>query len=283
MSFREYRSRMPTRSALQVFFWWVVVRWFCFFVFKLMYRLRSLHRSRTPPTGAVIFVSNHQSHLDPILLGAHCGAFAPLARTTLFEIPAWGRALTSLGGIPLDRDKGDIGAMRTAIDVLKSGGRVLMFPEGTRSRDGTIGRFLPGMVVLVRRTKATVVPIAVEGAYDAWPAGYGRPKLTGRIAITTGEPISADMLLADGREAGLDLLRGRIDEMRLELRAQIRARSRGRYPAPGPADELSSQPEHLHGRPDHQQDEPDTHPPHREDMGEPGARERAQDRGRRKE
>ncbi len=278
MSFREYRSRMPTRSTLQVLFWWVAVRWLCFLLFKLLYRLRSLHRNRIPPTGAVIFVSNHQSHLDPILMGVHCGAFAPLARTTLFDIPIWGRALSSLGGIPLDRDKGDIGAMRTAIDVLKSGGRVLMFPEGTRSRDGTLGTFLPGMLVLVRRTKATVVPIAVEGAYDAWPAGYGRPKLKGRIAITTGVPISADMLLADGREAGLDMLRGRIDQMRLELRTQIRARTGGRYPAPGPAD--SGQTEHLHGRPDHQQDEPDTHPPHRENVDEPGACEGAQDSGR---
>ncbi len=237
MSFRDYRSLMPKRSPLQVIFWWIVVRWFVFFVFRLLYRLRSLNRRRIPRSGAVIFVSNHQSHLDPLLMGSHCGPFAPLARTTLFEIPLWGWALASLGGIPLDRDKGDIGAMRTAVDVLKVGGRILIFPEGTRSRDGSIGEFRPGMLVLVRRTKATVVPVAIEGAHDAWPAGYGRPKLRGRIAIATGEPITAEALLADGREAGLDMLRRRIETMRLELRAQMRTRSRGRYPAPGPADE----------------------------------------------
>ena len=237
MSFRDYRSRMPKRSPLQVIFWWIVVRWFVFFVFRLLYRLRSLDRRRIPRTGAVIFVSNHQSHLDPLLMGVHCGPFAPLARTTLFEIPFWGRALWSLGGIPLDRDKGDIGAMRTAIDVLKAGGRILIFPEGTRSRDGSIGEFRPGMLVLVRRANATVVPVAIEGAHDAWPAGYGRPKLKGRIAMATGEPITAEALLGDGREAGLDKLRRRIEVLRLELRAQMQARSRGRYPAPGPADE----------------------------------------------
>lgn len=237
MSFRDYRSLMPRRSALQVIFWWIVVRWLVFFAFRLLYRLRSLNRSRIPRTGAVIFVSNHQSHLDPMLMGVHCGPFAPLARTTLFEIPLWGRALWSLGGIPLEREKGDIGAMRKAIDVLKTGGRVLIFPEGTRSRDGSIGEFKPGMLVLVRRAKATVVPVAIEGAHDAWPAGYGRPKLKGRIAMMTGEPITAEALLADGREAGLDMLRRRIEVLRLELRAQMRARSHGRYPAPGPADE----------------------------------------------
>ncbi len=237
MSFRDYRSLMPKRSALQVIFWWIVVRWLVFFAFRLLYRLRSLNRRRIPRTGAVIFVSNHPSHLDPILRGTHCGPFAPLARTTVFEIPVWGRALGSLGGIPLDRDKGDVGAMRTAIDVLKAGGRILIFPEGTRSRDGSIGDFRPGMLVLVRRTKATVVPVAIEGAHDAWPAGYGRPKLKGRIAITTGEPITAEAMLGNGREAGLDMLRRRIEVLRLELRAQMRARSRGRYPAPGPADE----------------------------------------------
>ena len=87
---------MPRRSPLQVLFWWVVVRWLCFFMFKLLYRLRSMNRSRIPRRGAVIFVSNHQSHLDPLLMGSHCGPFAPLARTTLFEIPLWGWALASL-------------------------------------------------------------------------------------------------------------------------------------------------------------------------------------------
>jgi 1-acyl-sn-glycerol-3-phosphate acyltransferase len=237
MSFSDYRSLMPRRSPLQVLFWWVAVRWLCFFIFKLLYRLRSMNRARIPRRGAVIFVSNHQSHLDPILMGVHCGPFAPLARTTLFEIPMWGRALYSLGGIPLDRDKGDLGAMRAAIDVLKTGGRIMIFPEGTRSRDGSIGDFLPGMLVLVRRAKATVVPVAIEGAHDAWPAGFGRPKFRGRIAMTTGDPITADELLGAGREQGLEMLRRRIETMRLDLRAQIRARSRGRYPAPGPADE----------------------------------------------
>ena len=237
MSFREYRARIPSRSALQIFVWWIVVRTTCRVIFWLLYRLRCLNRHLIPPTGPVIYVANHQSHLDPILMGCHVGAFAPLARTTLFEIPVWGWALSELGGIPLEREKSDIGAMRVAIDVLKSGGRIFIFPEGTRTRDGVIGPFLPGMLVLVKRTGATIVPVAVEGARDVWPPGRGRPRLTGRIVSTTGVPISAEELLADGREAALDLLRRRIETMRLELRQRLRAKTGGRYPPPGPGDQ----------------------------------------------
>ena len=90
----------------------------------------------------------------------------------------------------LARGKSDVGALRAAINVLKAGGRVLIFPEGTRTRDGEMGPFLPGMLVLVRRTGAAVVPMAVEGARDVWPAGRGLPKLFGRIGVVTGEPIN---------------------------------------------------------------------------------------------
>ncbi len=105
----------------------------------------------------MIFVSNHQSHLDPLIAGCHLGPFAPLARTTLFDIPFWGWALGQLGGVALAREKSDVGALRAAIKVLKAGGRVLIFPEGTRTRDGEMGPFLPGMLVLVRRTGAAKI------------------------------------------------------------------------------------------------------------------------------
>ncbi|MCH7798207.1 MAG: 1-acyl-sn-glycerol-3-phosphate acyltransferase [Planctomycetes bacterium] len=221
MSFREYRRRLPSRSAVQVVIWWIGVRTLLRVIFRMLYRLRCLDRNLIPSTGPVIFVSNHQSHLDPLIAGCHLGPFAPLARTTLFDIPFWGWALGQLGGVALAREKSDVGALRAAIKVLKAGGRVLIFPEGTRTRDGEMGPFLPGMLVLVRRTGAAIVPMAVEGARDVWPAGRGRPKLRGRIGVVTGEPISARELLADGREAALDRLRRTIETMRDGLRSRL--------------------------------------------------------------
>ncbi len=221
MSFREYRSRLPSRSAVQVVVWWIVVRTAVRVIFGLLYRLRCVDRSVIPPTGPVIFVSNHQSHLDPLIAGCHLGPFTPLARTTLFDLPFWGWALGQLGGVALAREKSDVGALRAAINVLKAGGRVLIFPEGTRTRDGEMGPFLPGMLVLVRRTGAVVVPMAVEGARDVWPAGHGRPKLRGRIGVVTGHPIGARELLADGRQPALDRLRRQIETMRDELRLRL--------------------------------------------------------------
>jgi 1-acyl-sn-glycerol-3-phosphate acyltransferase len=125
--------------------------------------------------------------------------------------------MKQIGAIPIQRERSDSGALRAAIDVLEAGGRVLVFPEGTRTRDGELGVFRPGLLALLKRTDAPVVPIAIEGAFKAWPIGRKYPKLRGRIGVSAGTPIPAGELLAMPREEAMEHLRKTIDELRRDL------------------------------------------------------------------
>ncbi len=217
--------------------WTLVRHLFCVF-FRLMYRLRYDGQKNIPSEGPMIYAANHQSNLDPPAIGCLVWdrPFTTLARAGLFDNILFGWLIRLPGAIPLRRGRGDAPAIRAAIEELKAGGCVLMFPEGTRSTDGTVGPFKAGILVLVKRTKAPVVPLAVEGAYDIWPIGQRFPRLRGRIKVQAGRAIPADELLADAPDRTLQRLRGEIDAMRMDLRRQLREATKGRYPPPGPGD-----------------------------------------------
>lgn len=219
MSFGDYRRRLPDRGAWSIFFWWIIVRTIVRVAMWLVYRLRCRNRARIPRTGPAIYVSNHQSHLDPPIVGCLTGPLASLARADLLQVPFWGPVMKQIGAIPIQRERSDSGALRAAIDVLEAGGRVLVFPEGTRTRDGAIGVFRPGLLALLKRTEAPIVPIAIDGAYSAWPIGRKYPRLRGRIAVSAGTPIAAAELLAMPREEAMEHLRKTIEKLRRELGA----------------------------------------------------------------
>jgi 1-acyl-sn-glycerol-3-phosphate acyltransferase len=97
--------------------------------------------------------------------------------------------------------------------------------------------FKRGTWLMMSRALCPVLPVAIEGAYDAWPRTRTLPSLWGkRIRVKIGEPVDHDRLLAMGPDAGLRFLAAEIDAMRLELRAELRRDTGGRYPAPGPGD-----------------------------------------------
>lgn len=238
MKFLQCNRRSPGRGAIRVLFWWTFIRGILRWSFRLLYGLRLSGASHVPESGPVIFVSNHQSHLDPMAVGVLVGdrPFAGFARATLFRPGFMNWMMHSIGTVPVRRGASDTGAMKAALRELEEGRCLAIFPEGTRTRDGAMGPFLKGVALIIRRSGAPVVPVAVEGAFDIWRHGQSKPKLSGRMALCAAEPIPAEEVLADGVEAGIERLKRQIDAMRLELRADMRRRSGGRYPAPGPAD-----------------------------------------------
>ena len=128
-----------------------------------------------PPTGRCLLVSNHQSHLDPVLVGLACPRqLKYLARHDLFFWPFswWIRAL---GAVPIDRKRGAVGGMKTTLKLLKQNEAVLVFPEGSRTYDGQLQPLRPGFCLLARRSGATIVPVAIQGAYAAMPRGSTFP------------------------------------------------------------------------------------------------------------
>ena len=238
MKFSEYRSRAPDRTAFDVVVWWIIVRNLARLTFWLLYRNRNLGREHVPNDGPVVFVSNHQSHFDPPLIAGLVGPFTSLARSGLFSFKPFGWLLRQCGAIPMARKgAGSVGALRIGIGVLKSRGRMLVFAEGGRTPDGAVEPFRPGMLLLLKRVpETTVVPVAIEGAYDIWPLRRRYPRLRGRLMTMVGPGFPAEELLAVPQDEALDRLRRTIDGMRLELRRQLREATGGRYPAPGPGD-----------------------------------------------
>lgn len=234
----QTRRRQPGRSALSVIFWWVLVSNLTLLLLKLFYRIRRIGKEHIPETGPAIFIANHQSFLDPCIVGVLTmdRPFSSLARASLFRNPIFGWIIRQLGAVPITQGRGDAGALRTALGELKAGRTVMLYPEGSRTPDGRVHDFQRGVLLLIKKAKAPIIPVALEGAHDIWPIGRAVPRLTGRLAVKAGEPIDSETLMREHGDAPMEFLRSRIDQMRAELREQLRKQSGDRYPRPDEAD-----------------------------------------------
>jgi 1-acyl-sn-glycerol-3-phosphate acyltransferase len=160
----------------------------CWAVCLVLFRYRVLRLARLPRTGPVLLAVNHQSYVDPMLAGSALPR--PLhfmARRTLF-VGTFGRLIRSVNAFPVDRDRADLQAVREAIGLLERGRCLLIFPEGTRSRDGRLAPMRSGFGMLARRTGAPIVPVYIDGAFRAWPRQRLLPRLR-QIRVWFGEPI----------------------------------------------------------------------------------------------
>lgn len=156
-----------------------------------------------PTVGGALIASNHVSYLDP---PAVCAAIPFrqtyfMARDTLYKnkFSAWW--LKNSGVIALDRTRGDVAALKGAVKVLGSGKLVCLFPEGTRSDDGTLQDAKGGIGFLIAKAGVPVIPAYIKGAYEAWPKGQKRA--TGHpITLVFGKPIDPAEFqsLGKGRE-----------------------------------------------------------------------------------
>ncbi len=237
MSRFEFARRVPGHSATQIL-WFDFCRFLSGAPLQVLYGMCEVGASRIPRSGPVIFASNHQTLFDPIINGfvASDRQFSAIAREGLFRFPPFGWLITSFGAISIRQDAGDAAAMKAALAELAAGRCVLIYPEGSRSPDGTLQEFKRGVALLLRRANATLVPMGLDGACDIWPPSIRLPRLSGRIAIKVGEPIATSELVREGADQALERLRREIERLRLEARADLRRHSRGRWPKPGPAD-----------------------------------------------
>lgn len=155
--------------------------------------LRAFRSDRFPEFGPGLICSNHQSHLDPILVGNSCQRYVTfVARESLFKFKPFGWLIARLGAFPINRDAG-LGGIKTTLRKLKSGELVLIFPEGTRTPDGELKPFKPGFCAIARRARVPIIPVAIDGAYQAWPKSAPAPR-PGNVRVKIGEPISIDQV-----------------------------------------------------------------------------------------
>ena len=125
--------------------------------------------------GPVILASNHESYLDPPLVGSVSDrAIFFLARKTLLDGRFFGWLLPKLNVIPVDQEGSDRSALKALIRILRAGEGTLVFPEGERTLDGHLQPALPGLGFVIAKTLAPVVPMRIFGAREAWPRGSGK-------------------------------------------------------------------------------------------------------------
>src|SRR5262245_4364124 len=174
------------------------------------YGLRVEGREHWPESGGGLICSNHQSMFDPPLVGLTCPRrMNYLARDTLFRVPGLKQLITFLDAIPIDREGGGLAGLKETLKRLKAGELVLIFPEGTRTHDGQVAPLKPGFISVARRSRVPLVPVGIDGAYQAWPRTSLFPRLD-RIAIAIGMPITASEVIAFSDEALLAELEQRI-------------------------------------------------------------------------
>ncbi len=175
-------------------------RQLCWLYFRLAHHLQVEGADHVPAEGACIVAGNHVSVLDPPLMG--CGiphrVVHYLAKIELFR-PPLGWVLRAVGAVPVERGKGDVGALRRALSLLQDGRVLGLFPEGTRSPDG---RFQPpkrGIGFLVAKAAVPVVPALIDGTFGVWPKGARGPRLGVPVRVRYGAPIQPEEILAEAR------------------------------------------------------------------------------------
>jgi len=155
----------------------------------VLFRFRSFGAQHMPSTGPVLVCSNHQSHLDPVLVGlVFKRRLNFVARKSLFTFAPLRWLIEFLDAIPIDRDGVGLEGIKESIRRLRRDEAVLIFPEGTRTHDGELQDLKPGFCSLARRTKAALLPVAIDGAYLAWPRNAKTIRLC-RIQVHVGPPI----------------------------------------------------------------------------------------------
>ena len=209
-------QRSPTKTVLQ----WLV-RWMFRIQLTLLYRIRVHGLENFPEPGSTLICSNHQSFLDPVVLGVACPRpLNYLARKTLFKTSPMRWLLELNDSIPIDLDSMGMAGIKESLKRLKRGEMLVLFPEGTRTDDGELLPLKPGFDLLARRSKSRMLPIALDGCYQAFPREAKLPRL-GEIHVVIGEPIEYDEYKDWSPEETAVILQSRIAECLAVARSRI--------------------------------------------------------------
>ena len=167
----------------------IVIHWI-----SLVLGARAFGQNNIPLTGGALIVSNHQSYMDPGFLSL--GTSRPLhylAKIELFESNSLFKLLiSSVNAVPLERRQYSSEGIRKTIDYLSRGNLFIIFPEGTRTPDGKIYPFKPGMKFIASKAKVPIIPTRIRGAYKIWPKRSKLPTRLHPVSITYGKPIWPD-------------------------------------------------------------------------------------------
>lgn len=165
-------------------------------LFAVCYRWEVEGTEHIPKQGPVVVCPNHIHNLDPPLVGSAIDRKVHfMAKEELFRVPILAPLIRRLGAFPVRRGSGDRKALKKAIEILQEGKVLAIFPEGTRSRDGRLGKAHPGAALIALKGNANIVPAAIIGPY----------RFFGKIRIVFGPPFRLEC--PPGNKINSDILR----------------------------------------------------------------------------
>jgi len=187
--------------------------------YRLYCRAEWFNPERVPRTGPVILACNHASIIDPPLVGTGLDrGISYLARESLFRFPVIGWLFRNWDAVPVDREGGGAKGLKAILDRLLAGGGIILFPEGTRTRDGELQPARSGIGLTVIKSKAPVVPVRVFGTLEAFGRDVKFP-LPHKIMAKYGKPMDFAALRAEARTCS----KARLKEIYQEVADQIMA------------------------------------------------------------
>ena len=207
-------------------FWYHVCQGSLYVAIKLIFRIKYINSKNVPKKGATLLVANHQSFVDPPAIG--CGYFRRtnfLARKTLFKFKPFGKLIDSVDAIPLETNGLGFQGIKETLRRLKNDEAVLIFPEGSRSFDGELAPFTSGYASLATKTNATIVPVAIAGAFEAFPRTQKLPSpFKPRVRVEYGAPISPEEYKSMTDAQICEMVESRIREIYERIRRRPKTR-----------------------------------------------------------
>lgn len=179
---------------------------------RLFFQMRVIHPERMIEQGPLILAVNHTSFIDPPLAGicSRRGVYY-LARKTLLKWPFFGPLFPAMNVIPVERDGNDMSALREVIKKIREGNGVLLFPEGTRSKDGNLQPGRAGIGLVIAKTGAPVLPMRIFGAFEAFPKNAKMPHFS-PVTVVIGEPLYFESIDLEASREAYQLLGDRVME-----------------------------------------------------------------------
>lgn len=159
---------------------------------RIFFRLEVRGTGNIPRKGPAVLIANHEGYLDPLFLQMGTARTVRYMMSSAFYDFKPTRPIFRLcEAIRVADDGPNRDSLRTALEVLKEGGLIGIFPEGALTRDGKVGPVLPGAAFLAARGKAPVVPARIDGSFEALPKGRLIPRQT-QVTVTYGPPVTIE-------------------------------------------------------------------------------------------
>lgn len=184
-------ERRKRQRGMSLGYW--ATKFFCGMFFSIGFKTRIMGVKNLPKRGAFLLAANHTSYFDPPLISGlipkplHFFARKSLLKNTWFTV-----IYRDLNVIPVDNEGNDIGAVKTAIKTLKEHKPLVIFPEGTRSADGTLQRGQRGAGLIACRAQVPVVPVRIFGTYEALGRHTNKPTWKMPITMVVGKPLKPE-------------------------------------------------------------------------------------------